>query len=549
MFSETAAQTGGMIRKVIFIPMCALFVFIIAMGIISPTTFYNLEQAISNFQYNWFGWLYALMAMFNILLLAWLGFTRHGDIIIGGKDAEPILSRWNWFAISLCGGIGTGIVFWGVAEPIYHLNQPIPGTGFTAGSPEAALEALSVSMLHWGIPSYAHYCIFGVAVGFAIYNMKLPYRISSTLYPLFGKRSFGTIGDIVDNLCLFAIAVSVSAILAVASLQLGAGLFSVFDIEPNNMVRGLVLLLVVATFIISSYTGLQQGIRKLSDLNAKIFILLLLFIFIAGNTRFSMFFTVEAIGRSIDQFFPRLTYLSTIEGSKWPMWWTVIYWIWMIVYGPMVGLFLGKIAKGRSIREFIMMNLLVPAGFAVLWFGVFGSNAIKLELDSGGAIWKVIQDQGLEASVFSFLGNFSLPMVTSIGFMITLFLSVVTLCDSMTSTVASLSVRTTSSTDIPEPPNNIKIFWGLVMSSVAFLSIIATSSSTEGAIDMIQSTKLLPMTAALPVLFIYVALAASILKMFTLRKSYDVAYFPESSRIETEDESEVSEEGVVAQTS
>ena len=524
---------SNIVRKVIFIPMSIIFAVIIFMGIVSPTAFYNFESAVSNFQYNWFGWLYAIMAMANIAILAWLAFSKHGDIILGGKDAEPILSRWNWFAIALCGGIGTGIVFWGIAEPIFHLNSGVPGTGFAPGSPEAALEALSISMIHWGIPSYAHYCIFGVAVGFAIYNMKLPYRISSTLYPLFGKNSFGTIGNIVDNICLFAIAVSVSAILAVAALNFGAGFYAVFGIEPTNTVRGIVLVVIVTTYIISSYTGLQRGIRRLSDMNAKIFIGLLFFIFGVGQTRFSMFFTVEALGRSIGQFFPRMTYLSSIEGNLWPMWWTVIYWIWMIVYGPMVGLFLGKIAKGRSIREFIIMNLMVPASFAILWFGIFGSNAIKLELDTGGQIWNVIQTQGLEASVFSFLDNFPLPMVTKIGFMVTLFLSVVTLCDSMTSTVASLSINVPHGAEV-EPPNNIKIFWGLVMSSVAFLSILASTSSTEGAVDIMQSTKLLPMTSALPVLFIYVALAISMVKMFSLREKYDAAYYPETCLIEAE---------------
>ena len=154
------------------------------------------------------------------------------------------------------------------------------------------------------------------------------------------------------------------------------------------------------------------------------------------------------------------------------MWWTVIYWIWMIVYGPMVGLFLGKIAKGRSIREFIFMNLLVPSIFAIVWFGVFGSNVLRLDMLSGGAIWEIVQSHGLEASVFEFLGNFPLAMLASIAFIITLFLSVTTLCDSMTSTVSSLSTNMPKGAEV-EPPNRLKIFWGIVMSSVAFLSILA----------------------------------------------------------------------------
>ncbi|SDL10845.1 BCCT family transporter [Natronincola ferrireducens] len=535
------SETKNVVRKVIFVPMSIIFIAIILMGIISPTAFYNLEVAISDFQYNWFGWLYSLMALANLAILAWLFVSKYGSVKLGGEDAKPILSRWSWFAISLCGGIGTGIVFWGIAEPIFHLNSPIPGLNQVAGSAEAALSALSVSMIHWGIPAYAHYCLFGVAVGFAIYNMKLPFRISSVLYPIFGKKSFETVGDIVDNVCLFAIAVSVSAILAVASLQFGAGFNAVFGLEPNNLVRGITLIVIVATFIISSYTGLQKGIRQLSDLNAKVFIGLLVFIFIFGATRFSMFFTVEAIGESISTFFTRMTYLGAIEDDKWPMWWTVIYWIWMIVYAPMVGLFLGRIAKGRTIREFIIMNLIVPASFAVLWFGVFGSNAIHLEMTQGGEIWNVIQTQGLEASVFSFLQNFPLAFLTSIAFMITLFLSVVTLCDSMTSTVASLSINASNATEV-EPPNSIKIFWGLVMSSVAFLSIIATTQSTEGAIDVIQSTKLLPMTAALPVLFIFVLVGISMVKMFVQRENYDVVYFPDKAKVDSELITELNEQ-------
>ena len=209
------------IRPEIFIPMCTVFLFIILMGLISPEALFNGETAISNFQYDYFGWLYALMAIANIAMLVWLACSSYGSIKLGGENAKPILSRWNWFAISLCGGIGTGIVIWSIAEPLYHLNSTVPGLNQVAGSSEAALTALSVCFLHWGIPSYAHYCIFGVAAGFAIYNMKLPYRISSILYPLFGKKALKLIGTIVDNFCLLAIAVSVSAILANAALTFG----------------------------------------------------------------------------------------------------------------------------------------------------------------------------------------------------------------------------------------------------------------------------------------------------------------------------------------
>lgn len=508
-------STNFKLRKIIFIPMIAIFGVIILVGILNPSKLFKLQQSISSFQYDYFAWLYSLVALSNVFVLIWLLSSRHGDIILGGKYAKPSISRWVWFSITLCGGIGTGIVFWGIAEPIYHLHNPIPDSLDAPFSNEAALRALSTSIIHWGIASYSHYTLFGVAIGFMVYNLKLPFRICSVFYPLLGKKTFGIFGDIVDNISLFAIAVSVSAILAVAVLQLSSGLFSVFGIKQSAFLYALIFFAIVFTFIMSSYSGLLKGIKFLSLLNTKLFFALIIIILIFGHTRFTLFFSVEALGQSVSEFFHRLTYLSALKQDKWPMWWSIIYWVWMIVYAPMIGLFLAKIAKGRSIREFIIMNLFIPSLFTFIWFGVFGSNSIKIDMLTQGSIWEVIQQKGLEASSYEFLSHFPFPLVLSVFFMIVLFLSVVTLCDSMTSTISSLSI---SGAKDKEPPRSVKIFWGLIMSLVAFLSLMATSNSTSNAIDMVQSTKMLPMMAALPILFLFVGLIVSVVKVFAFRK-------------------------------
>ena len=530
------------IRKQILIPMIIVFIMIIVFGVSSPSKFFNAENAISTFGYQWFGWLYILVTISSIAILTWLFFSKHSKMIIGGETAKPMYkSKWQWFAVILCSIIGTGMVIWGVAEPITFFWDPVPGVGaLDPGSQQAAVQGLGTSLLHWGIPSIALYVIMAVVIAFASYNMKLPFRVSSILYPIFGKKTVGAIGDVVDNFCFFSIAVSVAAVLAVASTTIGSGISIFFGLEPSTILQGIILLVILITFIISSYTGLLKGVRILSDINAKIFVFLIAFVFIFGGARFILSLSTEALGASVDMFFRRMTYLGTVDGDMWPMWWTVIYWVWMIVYGPMMGLFLAKVGRGRTLRQFIGFNML-PALFIMVWFCVFGSSAIHFDLNGGG-IYETMSSGGLEAAIFAFFNNLPLSMILGIGFILVLYLSVVTMSDGLTTTVSSLSIDFKKGA-IAEPPATLKIFWGIVMASVAFISIFANASSADG-INMLNAAKMLPMVGALPMLFVYVGGIYAVVKMFNNREKYDVVYYPESAIVEKEliqdfDESEV----------
>ena len=528
------------VRKKIVVPMAILFGIILFLGIMFPAEFYTVENAISGFGYSYFGWLYILVTVSSIILIGWLFFSKHGNIIIGGPNMKPLYkSKWSWFAVILCGDIGTGMVIWGVAEPVTFFNEVVPGVGeIAAKSQEAAVQGLGTSLLHWGIPAYAIYTGITVIIAYAAYNMRLPFRVSSALYPVFGKRIRGGLGDVVYLLCFFSIFCSVAAILAVAATTIAAGVSIFADIPTNTMLQGIVLLIVVITFIISSYTGLLKGMKFLSSLNAKLFVFLMAYVLIFGGTKFIFSLSTEAIGASVDMFATRMTYLGTISEDLWPMWWTVIYWIWMIVYGPMMGMFLAKVSRGRTLRELIGFNML-PAFFGMAWFCIFGSAAIKIDLETGD-IYSAIQNKGLEASIFEFFNHFPLSMVLGIGFIIILFLSVVTMCDGLTASVSSLSVAN-ESVGVSEPPARFKILWGVIMSSLAFVSIFANSSSADG-INMLQAAKMLPMIGALPMLLIYVFGYISLVKAFTNRKKYDVVYFPETATIEKELIQDIEEE-------
>lgn len=517
------------VRKIVFVPMVIIYVAIIVLGLVSPSSFATGESTIVNFAGEWFGWLYDLVAISMMAICIWMLFSKkYGDIKLGGKDAKPTMSKWSWFVISLCGGIATGIVFWGIAEPITHLMSPIPGFGYEPQSKEGALYALSTCYLHWGPALYAFYCVAGIGIGYAVYNMKLPYRVSSCLYPVLGDKVNGLAGDIVDILCLFGLAGGVSASLGVASMQLGSGMNLLFGIEPSTIVWGIILLTIVVTFIISSYTGIDKGVRFLSDKNAKLYIGLLIFVLIFGNTKYILNMTVESMGFHLDNYFTQATYLGTFEGDKWPVWWTINYWSFMIAYTPLIGMFLAKIAVGRTLKEFTLFNFLLPGMFGVIWFGIFGSESIFLQMNGGG-IWESIQSGGLESSIFAFFENFPFSKLLSALFMITAFLSVVTLADSMTTTVSSLSINSKTSSS-EEPPKKIKMFWGIVMSSLAFVNI--ATAGKVGEVSGIDATKQLAIVSAFPLLFVVALMVFCTVKMLIKSKEYDVVDNPDTAIVD-----------------
>ncbi len=506
------------LRMGIFVPMGTIFVAAIILGLVAPKAFYDVENAIVQYAFDNWGWLFQISGNIFLAICLWAAFSKYGSIKLGGKDAKPTLSNWNWFAISLTAGIATGILFWGIAEPITHFMSPPEVLGLEAGSEGAAMFAMGQSYIHWTFIPYAMYSIAGLAIGFATYNMKKSYSVSATLYPIFGERVNGWVGTVVDNLCLFAMAGGVAAVLGVATMQITAGLNVLFGIEPGKAVWIAVVAVIVLTYVISSYTGLNRGIKFLADKNSKLFIAMLIFIFIFGPTKFILSLGTQSTGYFLDNFFTRTHFLSPIEGSMWPRWWPIYYWAIWLAYAPLTGMFLAKISKGRTIRAFMTVNLILPASFGMFWFMVFGGAAIDLEI-KGAGIWKAIQETGLEVSVFEFLKNFPLAMVTSGIFVLAIYVSVVTLADSMTTTVSSLSTTAHNNAEI-EPPSRVKIFWGTIMSSMAIINLLAGSA---GEISGIDATKQIATVAGFPILFLMLLIAYSVVKMLIKSDAYNIA--------------------------
>ncbi len=512
-----APPARAKLRYSIFGPMSVLFLGAIVTGVVAPEAFYAAEKAIVEVATRYFGWLFQLASLLFLGICVYLALSRHGKIKFGGPDAEPEFSTYAWVTMSLCAGIATGILFWGIAEPITHFMKPPEVLGIAPKSEAAAMFAMTTTYIHWTFIPYAMYGVCGVGIAYASYNMKLPYNVSSTLYPVFGRHVERAVGAVVDNLCLFAIAGGVAAMLGVGTMQIASGLEVLHGVPSTKVTWIAIISLIVGTYVISSYTGLDRGIRFLSDYNTRLFLGMMFFVFIFGPTRFILTLGTQSLGHFIDQFFVRATFLSPIDNSDWPRWWPVYYWAIWLANAPLIGMFLARLVRGRTIAQFMFVNLVVVACFGMIWFAVFGGAAIHSEL-AGGGVWQSIQDKGLEVSVFAFLEGFPLSKPISWVFLLAIYISISTLADSMTSTVAALSTIAARKQE-SEPPTTIKLFWGLVMSSMAIINLL----SAGGKISGIDATKQIATVAGFPILFLMLLMAYCVVKVVVQQPRYDLA--------------------------
>lgn len=517
------------VRKSIMIPMTLIFFFVITIGVIKPNMLYNIENNIVTWATKSFGWLFQLSAVFFLIICLWIMFSKYGSIKLGGKDAQPTMSYWNWFCISLTAGIGTGILFWGIAEPITHFMNPPESMGILPGSESAAMFAMNTSFTHWTFYPYSMYAISGVCIAFAIYNMKLPCRVSSVLYPLFNKKVNYKLESLIDNICLFAMAGGVAAILGVGTMQISKGLNIILGVPNNKFTWIIIVTIIVITYIISSITGIDKGIKWISDKNTKLFIGLMVFIFVLGPTSFILSLGTQALGNFASNFLQISTYLSPIDGSDWPRWWPIYYWAIWLAYAPLNGMFFAMISKGRTIREFMVMNLIIPALFGMIWFIIFGGAAIHQEL-SYGDLWSSIQSSGMEVSLFAFLTKYPFVKILSIFFILAIFISIVTMCDSVTTTITKLSIKSDKN-EKTKTSYKINIFWGVLMASMAIVNLICAGGKISG----IDATKQIATVAGFPILFFMIALAFCLVKMLVNHKLYDKTdeYEPESYVLKT----------------
>ncbi|GAJ40840.1 glycine betaine uptake BCCT transporter [Saccharococcus caldoxylosilyticus] len=490
------------VSTVFYISIIIVILFII-WGVIPASKLpdYNLgavSTAVHSFLIDRFGWFYLLAATTFLVFCLFLIFSKYGNIRLGEDDEKPEYSSATWFAMLFSAGMGIGLVFWGVAEPISHYHTPPAGEG---GTPEAARLAMRYAFFHWGLHPWAIYGVIALALAYFQFRKKEPGVISRLLRPIFGDKVNGAVGITIDTLSVYATIFGVATSLGLGAIQIGGGLSRLFPAIPNNFITQLIIIIVVTfLFMTSAQTGLNKGIKILSDTNIALAVWLMLFLLFVGPTSFIMDVFTTTIGTYL-QNLPSMSFrLTPFEQSDWPKSWTIFYWAWWIAWAPFVGTFIARISRGRTIREFMIGVLAVPTVFSALWFSVFGGSALYLERFQHISIIDVMNDKGMETALFFMLQQFPFGTILS-GLAILLICTFfVTSADSATFV---LGMQTTNG--MLNPPNSVKFIWGIAQSAAAVILL------WTGGLQALQTASIV---AAFPFAIIMILIVISLIRSF-----------------------------------
>lgn len=452
-----------------------------------------------------FDWLFSYGSFAAVALVVWVWFSPLGKVRIGGPDAKPILNRWNWFSITLCTTIAIGILFWGVAEPMFHLKGPPAFSHAAPYTEQAADFAIASLFMHWTITPYAIYTVPALAFALAHYNLGRPYSLSGPLSIVIGKAATGRAGELIDTLGLYALVAGVAAALGAGVMTLSGGLEAVAGLHDTLILRFAVTASIVMAFVASSISGLQRGVKFLSDLNTRFFFVLLLFVFLAGPTFDILVLGVKGLGDYAASFIPRSLALGERAGDQWTRDWTVFNFAQWMAWAPVTALFLGRIALGYTVREFIIFNLVAPAFFGGVWMTVFGGAAINLDARLNHAFAAALAERGPEAVIYALFNALPFSHAVIVLFIGLTFISFVTAMDSNTISISNICMKTMAPGETrPRAERWIKIFWGALIGAVAFIMTATTG---------IEGVRMLSNLGGLPGLFILIAMGAAIVSL------------------------------------
>ena len=472
--------------------ICALLVI---WGGIAPTQLQTVTSNVTKYISETFGWYYLFITMILLAFCIYLIFSRFGRIKLGKEKDHPEFSLPSWFAMLFSAGMGMGLVFWTTAEPISHAFKSPPGA--EAGSDEAIKESLQYSFFHWGIHAWAVYGVVALALAYFKFRKGLPGLISATLIPIVGeKRMRGVPGKLIDTLAVFATVVGVASTLGFGSAQINGGLTYLFDIPRNFGVQLLILAISTVLFIASAWSGIGKGIKYLSNANMGLGFLLLIMLFIVGPTLYILNMFTNTLGLYIANFFGMSFRISPLNetGRTWIDNWTIFYWAWWISWAPFVGIFIARISKGRTIKEFMLGVLFVPALVCFIFFAVFGVSALNIEQNG----IDLISNYSLETTTFAVLQYYPLGEFMSLITIVVIAIFFITSADSATFVLGMLSTGGSIN-----PANSVKIVWGLAMSAMA--AIIVYFGGTQGLQNML-------IIAALPFSIVMLLMGASFYK-------------------------------------
>ena len=477
--------------------ICTAFVIY---GAILPKQLEQVTQTVTSFIAVHFSWYYLLLVLLILIVSVYLLFSRYASITLGKEGEDPEFSLPSWFAMLFSAGMGIGLVFWTTAEPISHAFTLTPI--HKAGTQSAINDAMQFSFFHWGIHAWAVYGIVALVFAYFSFHKGYPGLVSATLTPIFGEKAMrGPIGGAIDVLAVIATVTGVAATLGFGALQINEGLNFLFKV-PNNFGTQ-VILIIVATILFtwSAWSGIDKGIKTLSNINMGLAFLVLVGLFIVGPTLYILNTFTNGLGNYIANFFKMsLRIPSGGEKFKWLQKWTIFYWAWWISWAPFVGIFIARVSRGRTIKEFILGVLFVPALVCFLFFAVFGASAIYLQDHHIANIAKA----ATETATFATLEQYPLGFILSIITLVVIMIFFVTSADSATYVLGMLSARG----DI-NPASFVKVSWGIIMALFAIIMIYT------GGTQAIQNLLII---AALPFSLVIIVMIWSLFKSLSDEK-------------------------------
>ena len=464
------------VNRPVFIASALLIVGCIIFGSLFGELAGEVFNQLQSFITHRFRWLFIILMNVTVVFSLYIALSRYGDIRLGHQTEHPEYSLLSWFGMLFSAGIGIGLLYWGTAEPLYHFMSPPMGQAETV---EAAKQAMSISFLHWGIHAWALYCVVALSLAYFHYRRGLPLSIRSVLYPLIGQKIYGKWGHVVDTLAVFGTMFGVVTSLGLGAMQINAGFSNVFGIPNNVPVQLCLIAIITAMATLSVMMGLDKGIKRLSDINIVLTVLLLGFMLFFGPTQFIIDSFIENIGNYVSQLIPLGFWSEAYSNTDWQANWTIFYWAWWVSWSPFVGIFVARISRGRTIREFIFGVLFIPMLLLFFWFTTFGGSAVHMELMGNyGLIEAVKADYG--SAIFKLIEYYPLTKPVTLVIVVMIMLWFVTSSDS-----ASLVIDMLTAGGDTNPPKIQRLFWALSQGVIAAVLLVAGGLSALQAVAII----------------------------------------------------------------
>lgn len=475
----------------------ALFIFLITLtGSVWPDALNDFFRAIQGWLIGNTSWIYVLGVGSMLFITIYLMLSRLGDIKLGPDHSKPDFTNFSWFAMLFSAGMGIGLLFFGVAEPIMHLTSPPVGDALSV---EAAKEAMKITFFHWGLHAWGVYALLAVTLAYFCYRKNLPLLPRSAFYPFLGKKIHGRIGDTIDTFAVIGTMFGVATSLGFGVSQVNAGLSYLFGIPQNAVVQVVLIAIITGFATMSVVLGLEGGIKKLSNINLVLALSLLAIVLLLGDSVYLFKSYVENTGAYLSDIVHKTFNLYAYEKKEdWIGGWTLLYWGWWVSWAPFVGMFIARISRGRSIREFMIGVLFVPTGFTFLWMTVFGNSAISMTLNQNIKDVAQAVSTNVPVALFRFLEHFpagSILSLLAILLVVTFFVS--------SSDSGSLVIDTLTSGGSQEPPVWQRVFWAVMEGVVAAVLLLA------GGLEALQT---MTIAAAFPMLFLIIIGAIGLIR-------------------------------------